>query len=210
MNKLLALVGLTLMLGGCSSAYYRTMETIGVYKRDILVNRVEEAKDAQENGQEQFRSALEKYASVIEFDGGSLENQYDELNDEFEASEQAAADIRERISAIEEVAEDLFKEWETEIDQYTSQALKRDSKRKLVQTRRGYADLIDTMHTSEKRLEPALNAMRDQVLYLKHNLNAKAIAALKMESAAVKRDVDALLTAMQTSIDEAEAFLADI
>ncbi len=210
MNRLLALASLVLALCACSSAYYSAMETVGIYKRDILVDRVEEAKEAQEDGQEQFRSALEKYKSVIEFDGGSLEDHYDRLNAEFEASETAAEEIRERIHAIEEVAEDLFEEWKSETDQYTSQELKRDSRRKLAQTQRSYADFIASMHASEKRLEPALNAMRDQVLYLKHNLNARAIAALKMESAAVQRDVDALLAAMQESIEDAEAFLENI
>lgn len=40
---------LALCLGGCSSAYYKTMENFGVEKRDILVDRVEEARDAQDD-----------------------------------------------------------------------------------------------------------------------------------------------------------------
>ncbi len=210
MKKLLLLVGITLATAGCSSAYYSAMETVGVHKRDILVDRVEEAKDAQEDGQEQFQSALEQYKAVLAFDGGELEDRYNRLNDEFEASEDAAETIRERISSIEDVAEDLFDEWQDEIEQYSNASLKRDSERKLKQTKRNYNTLIKSMHTSEKRLEPALDAMRDQVLYLKHNLNAKAIAALELESATVARDVDALLASMQASIDEAEAFLAQM
>lgn len=179
-----------------------------MHKRDILVERVEEARDAQQEGREQFRSALEQYRSVIAFEGGELEEYYDQLKAEFEDSERAAETISKRIGRIEDVGEDLFEEWEKEIETYTSEALKSDSQRKLNATRRNYSRLIEVMRDSEKRLEPALNTMRDQVLHLKHNLNAQAIASIKGESATVIRDVDALLQAMQKSIQEADAFLA--
>ena len=49
--RLRVLLPLLLLLGlvaGCSSAYYNTMEKLGVHKRDIMVDRVGEARDAQE------------------------------------------------------------------------------------------------------------------------------------------------------------------
>ena len=208
MKKPMIFLGLVLVLSGCSSAYYNTMERFGKHKRDILVERVEEVRDAQQDGQEQFSSALEKYRAFIAFDGGELEDQYDQLKAEFDDSEEAAQEIRDRIDATEDVAGDLFDEWEDELNTYTNATLKQDSQRKLRATRSDYDALIKTMRTSEKRLDPALNAMRDQVLYLKHNLNAKAIASLAAEAATVERDVDALLTSMQKSIEEANQFLA--
>lgn len=207
MKRLIACITFATLLGGCSTAYYSALEKVGIEKRDILVDRVEEARDAQQEGQEQFRDALEQYRSVIAFEGGELEDQYNELRDEYEDSQEAANNIRERIDAVEDVANDLFDEWEEELGSYTNAALKRDSQRKLTATRRQYEQLISTMRKSEDRLEPALNTMQNQVLYLKHNLNARAIASLEQEAASVARDVDALLKSMQQSIDEANEFL---
>jgi hypothetical protein len=51
-------------LAGCQSAYYKTMETFGYHKREILVDRVEDARDSQEEAKEQFQSALEKFSAV--------------------------------------------------------------------------------------------------------------------------------------------------
>lgn len=45
-------------LSGCQSAYYGAWEKLGVEKRDILVDRVENAKESQEEAQEQFADAL--------------------------------------------------------------------------------------------------------------------------------------------------------
>ena len=37
---------LVTFFGGCSKAYYGAMEKVGIHKRDILVDRVEGARDA--------------------------------------------------------------------------------------------------------------------------------------------------------------------
>ena len=64
----------TLTLTGCQSAYYSAMEKVGVHKRDILIDRVEETKDSQQESQEEFKSALERLTTLIDFNGGELED----------------------------------------------------------------------------------------------------------------------------------------
>lgn len=198
---------MVVVLAGCQTAYYKTMEQFGVHKRDILVDRVGEARDAQEEAKEQFKSALERFTAVLGFKGGDLQEKYDQLNKEFERSEERAAEVRERIAAVEDVSEALFDEWQDELDQYTNASLKRSSQRQLAETKRQYGQLIQAMKRAEKKIEPVLNAFRDQVLYLKHNLNARAIASLKGELAGVENNVAALIRDMERSIREADRFI---
>ncbi|MEQ8263585.1 DUF2959 domain-containing protein [Pseudohaliea sp.] len=204
------LLPLLLWLGGCESTYYAAMEKVGLEKRDILVDRVEDARDAQEDAQEQFTTALERYSALVDFDGGELQEVYEDLNDEYEASEAAAERVRGRIGAIEDVAGDLFDEWEDELAQYSSASLRRDSEAKLRDTRRRYEQLIAAMRRAETRMDPVLDALRDNVLYLKHNLNASAIGALQGELGSIRADVDRLVAEMNTAIAESNAFLATL
>jgi hypothetical protein len=183
------------------------MEKFGVHKRDILVDRVEEARDSQEEAKEQFKSALEKFTEVVNFKGGELEDKYNKLNDEYEKSEKKAKDVGDRIDSVENVAEALFDEWETEIEQYSSESLKRSSTQQLNDTRKDYNQLINAMKRAEKKIDPVLSAFRDQVLFLKHNLNARAISSLKSELVAVESDVASLIKEMEKSIGEADAFI---
>jgi hypothetical protein len=44
--RLFILLPLLLLLGACAGVYYDTMESVGIHKRDILVDRVESARDA--------------------------------------------------------------------------------------------------------------------------------------------------------------------
>jgi ElaB/YqjD/DUF883 family membrane-anchored ribosome-binding protein len=201
------LVLLSIALAGCESTYYNAMEQFGVHKREILIDRIEDAQTAQEDGQEQFKDALEQFQAVVNFDGGDLEVIYNKLNSEYEDSVDAADTIRDRIGAVESVAEALFSEWETELNEYSSAALKRDSQRQLEQTRKRFNRLMSSMRNAERTIDPVLASLKDNVLYLKHNLNARAIASLKGELSNVNEDVNNLIEAMQTAINESNAFI---
>ncbi|MBT81461.1 MAG: DNA repair protein [Alteromonadaceae bacterium] len=194
-------------LSGCQSAYYGAWEKLGVEKRDILVDRVENAKESQEEAQEQFADALEEFSALINFNGGELEDVYDELNGEFQDSQAAAADVTARIDKVESVAEALFSEWEDELEKYDSDKLRRSSAEKLRATRRQYETMIKAMRKAESRMEPVLTALQDNVLYLKHNLNASAVGALEGELKTIQQDVSRLINEMKASVAESDAFI---
>jgi len=204
---LCALLAGALLSGGCQSIYYRTMEGFGRHKRDILVSRVKNARDAQEDVKEQFASALEKFQAVLGTEGGKLQDKYDVLKKELDRSETRARTVRDRINAVEEVAEALFKEWERELKDYQDARLRASSERRLHETRARCRDLVEAMRRAESKIEPVLLPLRDQVLYLKHNLNAQAVAALQGELATVRQDVAALIRDMEKAIAEADSFI---
>ena len=194
-------------LSGCQTAYYNAMESFGVHKRDILKENVEEARDSQAEAKEQFQSALEKFTEVTGFRGGDLELKYKEMKGELERCEDKAEKVRTRITKVEDVADALFNEWEEELEQYSSRKLRRSSEKQLYATRRQYEKLDAAMRRAEEKMDPVLVVFRDQVLYLKHNLNAKAIASLQDELAAVEEDVAMLVKDMEASIAEADSFI---
>ncbi len=203
----LVLAGLIVLFPGCQTAYYKTMEKIGFEKRDILVKRVKRANDAQTDTKEQFQSALQRFKSVVAFEGGELEEKYETLKDEFERCEDRAEQVHDRIAAVQDVADDLFKEWQAELKTYTNANLRRASQHQYDQTRRRYARLLAAMKRAESKIEPVLNAFRDQVLFLKHNLNARAIASLQSEVRAIEGDVAGLIKDMEAAIAEADGFI---
>jgi Skp family chaperone for outer membrane proteins len=201
------LVIVALLLGGCSSTYYGAMEKFGIAKREILVDRVEKTRDAQNNAKEQFASALEHFLAVTKADGGELQSKYDALNRELTRSESRAQEVRDRIAAVEDVAEALFREWKQELKQYSNATLRRDSERELDLTRRRYDELIHVMRRAADRMDPVLATFKDQVLYLKHNLNARALASLTNTHQELEADITRLVADMEASIRDAEDFI---
>ncbi len=199
-----------LFLGSCSRVYYDAMEHIGIHKRDILVDRIEEAKNTQKEAKEEFVSALERFSSLTGFHGGDLEKKYEELKDQLDRMEEKADEVHERIDAVDDVAQALFREWEDELHLYNSQQLRRASERKLSETKKRYSRLIKAMRTAEAKMEPVLIPLRDQVLFLKHNLNARAIASLRTELDRIETDISDLIKEMEISIREADIFIKSL
>jgi hypothetical protein len=200
----IAAIGMT----GCQTAYFGTMERFGVHKRDILVDRVEEAQSAQEAAKLQFASALDQFRALVAVDGGDLEQAYESLNRELQRSEARANTVYDRVNAVEDVAEALFLEWNQELGQYHDASLRNASERRLNDTQRSYDQLMNAMRRAESKIEPVLSPMRDQVLFLKHNLNARAVDSLQNEVDTINLEVAALIRDLEQAIAEADAFIA--
>jgi len=205
-QKLCVIVSLV-ALTSCSSAYYSAMEKVGIHKRDIMVDRVADAKESQEDAQQQFKSALEEMSALTNFEGGELEAQYNVIQEQYENSKEAAALVSSRIEKVEDVSEALFDEWEDEIGQISSANLSRQSAVKLKETQRRYQTLIKSMHKAESKMAPVLTALKDNSLFLKHNLNAKAVGALQGEMLSIKKDVSVLIKDMNVAIEQSQKFI---
>ncbi len=195
---------------GCSSAQIALKEQFGYAKREQLVDRVKDARDEQVVAKKQFSSALEEFMSVTGVKGGDLEAKYDTLKKEYDRSESRAADVRSRITDVQRVADALFKEWNEELKQYSSDALRRTSEQELKSTRQSYDKLMASMQGAADKMTPVLAAFKDQVLFLKHNLNARAIASLQGTAQQIQLDVSGLIRDMEASIAESDAFISQM
>ncbi|ABW66571.1 DUF2959 domain-containing protein [Desulfosudis oleivorans] len=203
----LVMIGL---VAGCSTLYYGAMEKVGIHKRDIMVDRVKEARDTQNDAKQQFVTAMEQFKSVVDFQSGDLEEAYNRFNNTLQKTEARAASVRDRIRAVEDVSDALFDEWRAEIRQYNSDSLRNASQRKYDLTRQKYTELMEAMKRAEATLEPALIPLRDQVLFMKHNLNARAIAGLSGEVSTIQANVDTLVRDMESAIAQADSFIASL
>jgi hypothetical protein len=202
-----ALLGVLLFGTGCRTTYYKTMEKFGVYKRDLLKKDVEAARDEQKKATEQFKDALTRLKEMYGFQGGDLEKMYDRLKADYDKSVSRATAVKERIGKVEQVSADLFKEWEQELQGMSNAKMAANDREKLRVTKEKYETLHSSMVKAEQSMEPVLKQFSDQVLYLKHNLNAQAIGALKGETRDIEREIQQLIRDMNTSISQADAFI---
>lgn len=116
----------------------------------------------------------------------------------------------DEIESIDHVARDLFEEWEGEIGQMSNGRLKSESNKLLSDSRSRHQQLIRQMQTSERKMEPVLQAFRDQVLFLKHNFNSKAIGSLKKSAMEIDNEVGALIREIERSNQQADQTIAGL
>jgi len=207
LTLMILLLAIPFAFSACDTAYINAMDKMGYAKRDLLSSRVKSARDAQAEAKKDIQSTLEQFGQVVAYQGGDLEATYKKLKSELQNSEDSAETVRNRIDAVENVADSLFSEWKTELGQYSNANLRRKSEDKMIQTKTRYNEMLGAMKRAEQRIDPVLNPLRDQVLYLKHNLNARALAAMKGELVKVDAQVDQLVREMNRSIAEADKFI---
>jgi hypothetical protein len=202
----------SLGLSGClrCGTYYDAMEKLGYEKRDLLVKRVSSAKEAQEEAQQQFRDALQEFQTLVGYQGGELEARYEKLRSEHEDAKQRAEAVRTRILNVKDVATRLFGEWQQELGQFQNAEYRAISQKQLDATRKRYGELIAVMDRAAARMDPVLSRLNDQVLFLKHNLNARALGSLKGTAEALQGEVEKLVREMEGSIAEANRFIDEM
>ncbi|HEY2953056.1 MAG TPA: DUF2959 family protein [Verrucomicrobiae bacterium] len=205
--------GLVLLLcalgsSGCRNTYYASWEKLGVYKRDLLKKKVLAAREGQKEAGDQFKDALTRLKELYTFDGAKLEKSYSALQGDYDRSVDRAEAVRKRIKDMETVADDLFTEWEKEIIQISTPSLQAGSRGQLRDTRSRYDSMHAALKRAEQSMQPVLGQLRDHVLYLKHNLNAEAIASLNRgEAANIQTEISRLLVEMNASIGQADEFI---
>jgi hypothetical protein len=200
------------LTSSCQTTYYAVWEKLGKEKRHLLKDHVEKARAEQQEASDQFKDVLTRMKELYGFQGGELEDFYRKLKSDYQESERRAEAVRSRIDKVEEIARDLFVEWEDEINEISNERFRTKSRESLRDTKHRYARLHSAMTTAETSMVPVsmvpvLRRLKDYVLYLKHNLNAQAVGALKREVGDIELEVEKLISDITHSIAEADSFV---
>jgi hypothetical protein len=210
----LTVVFASALLLGCAttrSLYYDTWEKFGYAKRERLADNVKAARDEQAKAKEQFASALDQFKSVVNFQGGDLEAMFNKLNKAYERSASQADAVRSKVAAVKNVGNALFEEWSDEIKRIKDDpSLQRQSQALYDKTKQNYGEMIARMDSASAAMDPVLTRFNNRVLFVKHNLNAQAIASLRGTEVEMGGEIDRLIKEMEASIAEADQFIAQI
>ena len=197
-----------LLITGCTSIYNATMEGVfGYEKREMFKKSVASLQSEQKDAQKEFKDALTRLKELYGFQGGELESVYGKVKSSYESCEGEAKAVHTRIENMEDLAKSMFSEWEKEIQQYSNPSLAATSREQLHLTKDRYAQLSRTVRDAESSMQPVLRQLKDNVLFLKHNLNASAIGSLQGEATGIQKQIEQLLTQMNTSIAASDAFI---
>jgi hypothetical protein len=207
-----ALTALTLvcllLITGCTTIYNATMEGVfGYEKRELFKKSVASLQEEQKDAQKEFTDALTRLKQLYGFSGGELESVYEKVKSSYERCDGEAKAVHTRIENMEDLAKSMFSEWEKEIQQYTNPNLAATSRDQLRQTKDRYVQLSKTVREAETAMQPVLGQLKDNVLFLKHNLNASAIGSLQGEASGIQKQIEQLLSQMNTAIEASDSFI---
>jgi hypothetical protein len=196
-----------LILAGCSSTYDTTTELFGKKKKDVLVDRIAAARDAQSAAKDQFAAALDEFRSIAGYKGTLLEDKYNELNSQYNRCESQTRNVESRLADARRAAKSLFRQWDDELEQYSSAVVRRASEEKLKDMQMRFENVIYAMEKVRDKFYPALAAFKDQVLLVKHNLNAQTEMTMGEEMGIAEKEISLLIGEIDRSMAEADSFI---
>lgn len=196
-----------LSLAGCQSSYFSLMDKAGISKREMLVDRIEDARDAQIKARYAFSRAADRYQAALHPSGNAPPVTLEQLQKAYADSSKAAAAVAPRVEVVEHVGDALFEEWRGELSHYRDAKLVAASRDAYDHSRAQYQQLLTSMRTAQTHVAPALENLNEQLLLIKHRRNAEASNGLDESTRSIPEDVAPLLIEMQRSIDQAGAFV---
>lgn len=183
----------------------------GLAKVDDLVDRIERVHVESELAKEAAKSAVRRLRTLASpgFAGDPVET-HQELSLAVDTSESQAARLTESVESMEAAAEPVFDQWRADLDAIVSARVRTRSEQRLRDTRNRYAAIVAAVKPAMEEYEALNRNLRDLTLFLGHDFNASAIAAVDEDVQALEQQVLALdgqleecLAAAQTYLDAA-------
>lgn len=152
--------------------------------------------------------ASSRFRALVGVTGGNLEQTYAAHAARLQQQTASAEALRRRVAALDSSGQALLTEWEGEISAIGSDSLRRLSQVRLDSARAGHARQVAAMRRAETTAAPALAALRDRTLALKHALNARAAAGLGTAATTVTSDATRIRQETERAVAEADRALA--
>lgn len=194
----------------CDRAYYKMWEALGREKRDLLTSEIKQTRESQSKLQTEFVATFERIKKEYTFEGGEVENTYRALSKDYKALDERRNSVTKHVEKVDALAEDLFEEWRKEANDMNDTSLRSQSLTKLEQSQAKFAEVAQKYAGMLEVVNGSLKRLHDHVIFMKHNLNAQALGALKRELHAMQPELDRLVAEINRSIALASEFEGDL
>lgn len=199
-----ALVAITGVLLASTAAHTQATRVARETKR--LARAGADAQQAVTDLGLHVREMIENYNAIVYGGTKSPESSFRRL-----ASDRADVDrkIQSAVAAVEDMnvrAEQYFKEWEAELEGYSSQGLRGKSVARMESTKKRYAKISSTLAEAREAFAPLLESFDDQLLFLSRDLSPGTVADLGDEVFELNRRAETVFVA----VDELLAQVSEV
>ena len=196
---------LALLVAGCASSGAKE----SVQEVEGLASRIERVHETAERAKERARGAVDRLSSLVapDFDGDAVAA-YMDLVDAVELSERDAERLRGELEPMRKAAEQVFAQWEADLEAYSSPRIRQRSSERLAVTRQRFDAIVKSLTPALDSLDTFHAALRDQVLFLEHDLNREAAALVQPEAMRLAQDAGRIEATLDVCLATTQAYVA--
>lgn len=194
-------------LAACqSSGYMSSVALTGAQSRQHVVEAISEGVTEQGMARDEFVSAGRMLASIQTASEAAASELYSEYLDQIDLCARRVESFEDQIKVVQSGAEELFVDWEAELEQFTSEAIREQSSRRLDAARSGFALLHDELTGVHGQMIASLSTHKDYALYFNHNLAGSSRELLGSENGRFKATIAAMSKDCKVVESDAQTF----
>ncbi len=194
-------LGLALSAGTQDEGHKRT---------DEHIEKIERASDEMKDLRKHLDKVFEAYHKTLREGTDKRRSSYNELVKALERCEEKTKELRKRHEEMDKQAEEYFKRWKNSVKDIKNADLEQRSEGRLETTRRRYREVSESWKGMREDYEPVLAELRDQIVYLGHDLNEDAVLSLKEDAAELEELASALFRSMEGFGSTADEYISGL
>jgi len=172
----------------------------GVKQVERLVKSSGSAVQSIVETKNQIAKTMDAYNAVLADDVKDRPAAYKALQKEMNTTERKRAEIAKRVGEMDAEADALFKGWSDSAARLENPDLRKRTEERLTKTKASYADIKATGKTAGDLYDPILKSLKEQVVYLGHDLNASSVGSLKPDAEKLNLKAKELFTAIDDTV----------
>lgn len=153
----------------------------GLKRTDSLIKKAEDLVKETTSAREQIGKTLDTYNSIFAADTKDVRKAYKAVEGEMGKTEKKREDVRKNLDAMKVEADAYFASWKESLQQIGNPDLRKKSETRMGETRAKFDGILGTIGEARQAYEPFITSMKDQWVYLGHDLNPSGISSLKPE-----------------------------
>ena len=182
----------------------------GVKQTEKLVSKANDTVGSIRAAKQQIKDTLVAYNLLV---GNKVEDPkktYKDLQKGIENTDKKVADVDQKVAAMQKEADLLFADWASNLASISSEELRKRSEERLNETRERYNGILAAGDKAGKVFNPFIASLKDQVVYLGHDLNPSALASLKPDADKLNKEAEVLFKKIDETVDEASGYITSL
>lgn len=192
---------------GCQRAYYDAMEAMGTEKREILVDRTEDLRDALYAVRSEYSVAVERLATIVQPDALDAEQRFSQAEVLVDACRERSDTLQSALEQTDDIANTLFEDWIVMTREQADAGMRDASQKRLDDLRTSYRAMMRPARSAADRVLPVLRTFEAHVQHLKLHMDDASAATVRAELDRVQPDVTALMGQLEEAVQGTNSFL---
>jgi hypothetical protein len=179
----------------------------GVKQTEKLLKQAGETVKAVSEGRAQVQKTLDTYNSLVQGKAEDPKKAYKNLQKEMERCDDRVADVQRKRDEMQVEADKYFGDWNSSLAGISDPGLRKQSEDRLSKARAQYDGILEATEAAGADFKPFMTSLKDQVVYLGHDLNPAALKSLAGTASKLNGDATALFGKIDGAVSKANSYI---